>query len=115
MQAMATSVLALAHSRRSSGQLKIKMALAVLFILLNLADAWTTNHALAQGAGVEGNPFMAHVQATAGVWWPLPKMMLAIALAWIWARIPVPFTTTALGLLCAVMGGIVWHNWSLIA
>lgn len=91
------------------------MALVMLFVLLNMADVWTTNHALAQGAGIEGNPLMAHVQALAGVWWPVPKMMAAAAIAYLWAVAPIRFMTGALGVVCAVMAFIVWHNWTLIA
>lgn len=111
---MASSVLAIAYRKGSPELQRMKLALAALFVVLNFADVWTTVHALAQG-GVEGNPVMAHIQGVAGMWWPVPKMASATAIAAFWTFLPVRFTAGALGVLCAAMGFIVWHNWTLIA
>ena len=64
---------------------RIKVAIAVVFVLLNVADNMTTMHGLHLGGGlVEGNPVMAFVQWLAGQWWPIVKILAASAIAWIW-------------------------------
>lgn len=94
---------------------RLKIRLAIVFVLLNIGDVMTTSHALAQNVGYEGNPVMAATQALAGEWWPLIKFVAASALALTWIHVRLPYSTTVFALVNVVLAFVVWHNWTLLA
>lgn len=94
---------------------RIKIAIAVVFVLLNVADNLTTMDALHLGGGlVEGNPVMAFVQWLAGEWWPIVKILAASAIAWTWVHANLPYAIPVFGFATAVLAVVVWNNWTLI-
>ena len=57
-----------------------KRILIVIFVLLQVADVFTTNSVLAAG-GREENPFVAAAISSCGSLWWLPKLGVALACA----------------------------------
>lgn len=75
--------------------------LAILLVLLQLPDIWTTNAILAAG-GRELNPVIRLLQRRAGRWWWLPKLLLALVGAWVFASVDDALSTWALAAVCCI-------------
>lgn len=94
---------------------RIKLAIAAVFIILNVADNVTTMHALSLGGDLaEGNPVMALVQSLAGDWWPIAKILAASAIAVIWVRANLPYAIPVFGVATVLLAVAVVNNWMLI-
>ena len=79
-----------------------------LFVMLQLADIVTTNHALTIPGVWEHNPLMAMLQAKLGASWWVPKLAvvayLCLAATFMRRRWPIIFAVSVSGL--AVLGNI---------
>ncbi len=62
-----------------------KRILLLTFVLLQLADVFTTNSVLAAG-GREANPLMAAAMSNCGSLWWAPKLAVALACALIFLK-----------------------------
>ena len=88
----------------------LEIATAIVFLLLQLADVWTTTQALKTGA-TEGNPVLAWVMARTGKAWPLLKLILAVGGAYLlWAE----GLLWVVWLMCAVYAIVVYSNLQVI-
>lgn len=88
----------------------VEIATAVVFMLLQLADVWTTTQALKTGA-TEGNPVIAWVMARTGKAWPLVKLSLAVGGAYL---LFAEGLLWAIWVLCAVYAIVVYSNWQIV-
>lgn len=85
------------------------MILAVVLIILQLGDWWTSRIALNRGIGTEANPVAAFFMRFVGVDGYFAIKTVAVAsLVWL---IPSP---VLLGALVALYAWIVWNNWKVI-
>ena len=80
---------------------KIKRVLLLTFILIEAADAWTTNVILTHGGG-ELNPFMAATQTSLGNLWVIPKMALAYVVVRLLSRSTKLLHIAAVVAFCAI-------------
>ncbi|HDZ80714.1 MAG TPA: hypothetical protein ENH56_05650 [Roseobacter sp.] len=88
----------------------IEIATAAVFLLLQIADVWTTMQTLKTGA-TEANPAMAWIMARTGKAWPFVKMALALGGAYLlW----VEDLLWAIWLLCAIYTIVVISNWTIL-
>jgi hypothetical protein len=86
------------------------IALAILFIILNAADWWTTRRLIESG-GIERNPLMVPILDRFGfAGLAVVKVAMVVPVVWLsltynlwWALAP----------LCAVYSYVVWNNWRL--
>lgn len=53
------------------------MILLIVFVVVQIADVWSTNRAISNGA-VEANPAIAWVMKVTGKLWPVVKLGVAI-------------------------------------
>ena len=82
----------------------LEIATAIVFLLLQLADVWTTG-------ATEGNPVLAWVMARTGKAWPLLKLILAVGGAYLlWAE----GLLWVVWLMCAVYAIVVYSNLQVI-
>lgn len=89
---------------------QIEIATAVIFVILQIADVWTTTQALKTGA-TEGNPVVAWVMDRTGKAWPMVKLALSFGgayLMWIGGAI------WGVWLLSVVIAVVVYSNWQII-
>ena len=86
----------------------IKKVLLLIFVLVECADAVTTNIILSHGGG-ELNPFMVYAQTSLGNLWVIPKMGLAYVVLWFLSRGKKPLH------IAAVCGTTVVNNLLAIA
>lgn len=85
----------------------IEIATLVVFLILQVADVWTTTKALRMGA-TEANPVIAWVMNRTGRAWPLVKLTLAFGGGYLmWSE----GLLWAIWTLCAVYAIVVISNW----
>jgi hypothetical protein len=77
-----------------------KKLLLLTFVIIEGADAWTTNILLSHGGG-ELNPFMALFQTSMGNLWVIPKMGLALVVASLLSRSKKPLHIAGVVAFCA--------------
>ena len=87
----------------------LSLGLAVLLVLLQLPDIWTTNIILAAG-GRELNPIIRHLQRRLGRWWWLPKLLLALVGAFVFATVDDALSTWALAGVCFLYVLVILSN-----
>lgn len=88
----------------------IEIATAFVFIILQVADVWTTTQALKRGA-TEANPVIAWVMARTGKAWPVVKLALAVGGAYLlW----LDGLLWAIWLLCGLYAIVVYSNWQIL-
>jgi hypothetical protein len=83
--------------------------LAVLLVVLQIPDIWTTNVILAAG-GRELNPVVRVMQRRLGRWWWLPKLLLALGGALAFTLIDDELSPWALTALCLVYLLVILSN-----
>lgn len=79
----------------------IKKVLLVIFVLIEIADAVTTNIILSHGGG-ELNPFMHFAQTSLGNLWVIPKMALAYLIFWLLNRSNKPLAIAGVVTFCGI-------------
>jgi len=90
-----------------------KFVLLAIFIVLQIADVVTTNHALAMSGLTERNPvMMASMDHLGALWW-LPKLALVFYIAVILRRMP-RMPAWPLGALAGMNLAVVANNLTFI-
>lgn len=74
--AVAELVVAAREARANAKNLVWAQRLAIGLIVVGALDAFSTEVALAAGSAWEMNPLIRAAQATLGVYWVMPKMLL---------------------------------------
>lgn len=52
----------------------VKKYLLAAFVAMQVLDVLTTNHFIATGRGIEGNPFVLMLMVQFGAWWWVAKL-----------------------------------------
>jgi hypothetical protein len=79
-----------------------KRFLLLAFVVLQLADVFTTRQVLAAG-GWEANPVAAWAMTSFGPWWPVPKLALMLACVFVMTRWRTRYVAPAVALIAAVV------------
>jgi hypothetical protein len=79
-----------------------KRILLLVFVVLQLADVFTTRQVLAAG-GWEANPLCVWAMTIFGPWWPVPKLVLMLACALIMTRWRTRYVAPAVVLIAVVV------------
>lgn len=89
---------------------QVEIITAIVFVLLQLADVWTTIKCLETGA-TEGNAFVAWIMRKLGKLWPLVKLALSFGGAYLlWSD----GVIWGVWLLSAVVAIVVYSNWQIL-
>lgn len=83
--------------------------LLVVFVLLQIADVWTTNKVLARG-GREKNPIVRFLMRLFGQLWWVPKLILTIGCGLYLAVQPWPEGPLWLVFIIVLYAWVVWSN-----
>mgnify|MGYP003649010550 CR=1 FL=1 len=88
----------------------IEIITAIVFMITQLADIWTTIKCLEAGA-TEGNPVVAWIMRKLGKLWPLVKLALSVGGAYLlWSD----GVIWGVWLLCAVVGAVAVSNYRIL-
>jgi hypothetical protein len=79
-----------------------KRILLLAFVVLQLADVFTTQQVLAAG-GWEANPVGVWAMTIFGPWWPVPKLVLMLACALVMTRWRTRYVAPAVVLIAVVV------------
>jgi hypothetical protein len=79
-----------------------KRILLLAFIVLQVADVFTTRQVLAAG-GWEANPVGAWAMTSFGPWWPVPKLALMLVCALAMTRWRTRYVAPAVALIALVV------------
>lgn len=91
----------------------INVILAIILILLQVGDWWTTRRALATGKDREANPLMARLIAWLGLDRAFFAKGIVVALIAI-ACVIYPQGLGGLVVAIAIYTWVVWHNYTLV-
>ncbi|WP_294539678.1 DUF5658 family protein [uncultured Rhodoblastus sp.] len=79
-----------------------KLILLLTFVVLQVADVFTTRQVLAAG-GWEANPVAAWAMTTFGPWWAVPKLALMLACVLVMTRWRTRYVAPAVALIAVVV------------
>lgn len=84
------------------------MIILILFILLQIADGWTTHYAIASGKGQESNPVMKYLLSKFGYSaLYASKVIVSVLAIWAYQKVSyIPFIIPTLYYLYIIYGNI---------
>ena len=90
-------------------------SLLAVFVLLQIADWWTTTNVIKSGKGKEGNPLVAGLMKLIGT---QPALVLwkaaAVARGGASSMSGQEYAVHVLGALCALYAAVVVNNWKIL-